>query len=170
MSFEIIEVLWNDPNDHTSDVLRSKRDDYWMLQLRALKPIGINSSETSKFQKRKDAKQEKCQRIAIGKKRRATSRTGGQRGQNEEIPQKKDETGRKRTAKKIQEVGHVVTEGPEETTDISSGNESEDDARAFPSFRHDPLYKNFEIANNSIDFTPSQESSIHDTVGKYVPF
>ncbi|CAG2188259.1 unnamed protein product [Mytilus edulis] len=120
--------------------------------------------------KRKDAKQEKCQRIAIGKKRRATSRTGGQRGQNEEIPQKKDETGRKRTAKKIQEVGHVVTEGPEETTDISSSNESEDDARAFPSFRHDPLYKNFEIANNSIDFTPSQESSIHDTVGKYVPF
>ncbi|CAG2212664.1 unnamed protein product [Mytilus edulis] len=50
MSFEIIEVLWNDPNDHTSDVLRSKREDYWILQLRALKPIGINSLETSKFQ------------------------------------------------------------------------------------------------------------------------
>ncbi|CAG2192791.1 unnamed protein product [Mytilus edulis] len=49
MSFEIIEVLWNDPNDHTSDVLRSKREDYWILQLRALKPIGINSLETSKF-------------------------------------------------------------------------------------------------------------------------
>ncbi|CAG2209616.1 unnamed protein product [Mytilus edulis] len=67
-------------------------------------------------------------------------------------------------------VGHVMAEGPVETTDFSSGNESEEDARAFPALRHDPLHQNFEIANNSIDFTPSQESSIHDTVGEHVPF
>ncbi|VDI57749.1 Hypothetical predicted protein [Mytilus galloprovincialis] len=104
---------------------------------------------------------------AMGKKRRTANRTGGQRMQNEEIPQKKYGAGRRRTAKKTQGVGHVVAEGPVETTDFSSGNESEEDARAFPSLRHDPLHKNFEIANNSIDFTPSQESSIHDTVGEH---
>ncbi|CAG2205563.1 unnamed protein product [Mytilus edulis] len=83
--------------------------------------------------------------------------------QHEEIAQKKDGAGRRRPAKKTKEVGHVVAEVPEETTDISSGNESEEDARAFPSLRH-------EIANNSIDFTPSQESSVHDTVGEHVSF
>ncbi|CAC5363147.1 unnamed protein product [Mytilus coruscus] len=72
--------------------------------------------------------------------------------------------------RKTQEVGHVETQGPEENAEISSGNESEEDARAFPSFRHDPSHKNFEMANNSIDFTPTQESSIHDTVGEHVPF
>ncbi|CAG2203971.1 unnamed protein product [Mytilus edulis] len=107
---------------------------------------------------------------AMGKKRRTANRTGGQRIQNEEIPQKKAGAGRRRTAKKTQGVGHVVAEGPVETTDFSSGNESEEDARAFPSLRHDPLHQNFEIANNSIDFTPSQESSIHDTVGEHVSF
>ncbi|XP_071151653.1 L-rhamnose-binding lectin ELEL-1-like [Mytilus edulis] len=56
----------------------------------------------------------------MAKKRRAASRTGGQRGQNEEIPQKKDGAGRKRTAKKTQGVGHVVAEEPVETTDFSS--------------------------------------------------
>ncbi|CAG2254177.1 unnamed protein product [Mytilus edulis] len=100
---------------------------------------------------------------AMGKKRRTANRTGGQIMQNEEITQKKDGAGRRRIAKKTQGVGHVVAEGPVETTDFSSGNESEEDARAFTSLRHDPLHKNFEIANNSIDFTPSQESSIHDT-------
>ncbi|CAG2219169.1 unnamed protein product [Mytilus edulis] len=107
---------------------------------------------------------------AMGKKRRTANRTGGQIMQNEEITQKKDGAGRRRIAKKTQGVGHVVAEGPVETTDFSSGNESEEDARAFTSLRHDPLHKNFEIANNSIDFTPSQESSIHDTVGEHVPF
>ncbi|CAG2219684.1 unnamed protein product [Mytilus edulis] len=62
MSFEIIEVLWNDPNDNTSDVLRSKREDYWILQLRALKPIGINSLETSKFHYLGKAKQDRKNR------------------------------------------------------------------------------------------------------------
>ncbi|CAG2189329.1 unnamed protein product [Mytilus edulis] len=100
---------------------------------------------------------------AMGKKRRTTSRTGGKKVQPEEIAQKKDGAGRRRPAKKTKEVGHVVAEVPEETTDISSGNESEEDARAFPSLRH-------EIANNSIDFTPSQESSVHDTVGEHVSF
>ncbi|CAG2245137.1 unnamed protein product [Mytilus edulis] len=104
---------------------------------------------------------------AMGKKRRTANRTGGERMQNEKIPQKKDVAGRRRTAKKTQGVAHVVAEGPVETTDFSSGNESEEDARAFPSLRHDPLHQNFEIANNSIDFTPSQESS---TVGEHVPF
>ncbi|VDI24280.1 Hypothetical predicted protein [Mytilus galloprovincialis] len=96
---------------------------------------------------------------AMGKKRRTTSRTGGKKVQPEEIAQKKDGAGRRRSAKKTKEVGHVVAEVPEETTDISS----EEDARAFPSLRH-------EIANNSIDFTPSQESSVHDTVGEHVSF
>ena len=103
---------------------------------------------------------------AMGKKRRTTSRTGGKKVQPEEIAQKKDGAGRKRHVKKTKEVGRVVAEvpeEPEETTDISSGNESEEDARAFPSLRH-------EIANNSIDFTPSQESSVHDTVGEHVSF
>ncbi|VDH89154.1 Hypothetical predicted protein [Mytilus galloprovincialis] len=107
---------------------------------------------------------------AMGKKRRTANRTGGQIMQNEEITQKKDGAGRRRIAKKNKGVGHVVAEGPVETTDFSSGNESEEDARAFTSLRHDPLHKNFEIANNSIDFTPSKESSIHDTVGEHVPF
>ncbi|XP_071140510.1 uncharacterized protein [Mytilus edulis] len=100
---------------------------------------------------------------AMGKKRRTTSRTGGKKVQPEEIAQKKDGADRRRSAKKTKEVGHVVAEVPEENTDISSGNESEEDARAFPSLRH-------EIANNSIDFTPSQESSVHDTVGEHVSF
>ncbi|VDI22162.1 Hypothetical predicted protein [Mytilus galloprovincialis] len=103
---------------------------------------------------------------AMGKKSRAASRTGGQRGHNE----KKNGAVRKRTAKKTQGVGHVVAEGPVETTDFTSGNESEEDARAFPALRHDPLHQNFEIANNSIEFTPSQEYSIHDTMGEHVPF
>ncbi|VDI10431.1 Hypothetical predicted protein [Mytilus galloprovincialis] len=55
---------------------------------------------------------------AMGKKRRTANRTGGQRVQNEEIPQKKDGAGRKGTAKKTQGVGHVVAEGPVETTDF----------------------------------------------------
>ncbi|CAG2241562.1 unnamed protein product [Mytilus edulis] len=100
---------------------------------------------------------------AMGKKRRTTSRTGGKKVQPEEIAQKKDGADRRRSAKKTKEVGHVVAEVPEETTDISSGNESEENARAFPSLRH-------EIANNPIDFTPSQESSVHDTVGEHVSF
>ncbi|CAG2233631.1 unnamed protein product [Mytilus edulis] len=66
---------------------------------------------------------------AMGKKSRAASRTGGQIMQNEEITQKKDGAGRRRIAKKIQGVGHVVAEGPVETTDFSSGSWScwEDD-------------------------------------------
>ncbi|VDI46483.1 Hypothetical predicted protein [Mytilus galloprovincialis] len=39
---------------------------------------------------------------AMGKKRRMANRTGGQRMQNEEIPQKKDGAGRRRPAKKTQ--------------------------------------------------------------------
>ncbi|CAG2207794.1 unnamed protein product [Mytilus edulis] len=100
---------------------------------------------------------------AMGKKRRTTSRTEGKKVQPEEIAQKKDGAGRGRPAKKTKEVGHVVAEVHEETTDNSSGNESEEDARAFPSLRH-------EIANNSVHFTPSQESSVHDTVGEHVSF
>ncbi|CAG2187288.1 unnamed protein product [Mytilus edulis] len=90
---------------------------------------------------------------AMGKKSRVASRTAEQRGQNEEIPKKE---GRSWPEKNCQEN--------------TRGNESEEDARAFPALRHDPLHQNFEIANNSIDFTPSQESSIHDTVGEHVPF
>ena len=84
------------------------------------------------------------------------------------LPKRKTELAGEKTAKKTKEVGHVVAEVPVETTDISSGSESEEDARAFPSLGHDPLHENFEIANNSIDFTPSQESSFHDTLGEHV--
>ncbi|XP_076116832.1 uncharacterized protein LOC143084305 [Mytilus galloprovincialis] len=64
--------------------------------------------------KREDAKQEKCLRsppTAMGKKSRAVSRTGGQRGQrgqNEEIPKKKDGAGRKRTDKKTQGIFNLA--------------------------------------------------------------
>ncbi|CAG2246507.1 unnamed protein product [Mytilus edulis] len=58
---------------------------------------------------------------AMGKKRRTTSRTEGKRVQHEEIAPKKDRAGRRRTAKKTKEVGHVVAEVPVETADISSG-------------------------------------------------
>ncbi|VDI11613.1 Hypothetical predicted protein [Mytilus galloprovincialis] len=61
---------------------------------------------------------------AMGKKRRTANRTGGQIMQNEEITQKKDGAGRRRIAKKKQGVGHVVAEGPVETTDFSSGLEN----------------------------------------------
>ena len=50
MTFEIIEVLWNDPENPNSDFYRSMREDYWILQLRALRPTGINSLECSKYQ------------------------------------------------------------------------------------------------------------------------
>ncbi|VDI57232.1 Hypothetical predicted protein [Mytilus galloprovincialis] len=61
---------------------------------------------------------------AMGKKRRTANRTGGQIMPNEEITQKKDGAGRRRIAKKTQGVGHVVAEGPVETTDFSSGLEN----------------------------------------------
>ncbi|VDI23652.1 Hypothetical predicted protein [Mytilus galloprovincialis] len=126
--------------------------------------------------KRKDVKQEKCHRIAIKghvkeeKNDQQDRRTESAECRTKKSPQKKDGAGGKRTAKKTQEVGHVVAKVPEDSANISSGNESEEDARAFPSLRHDPLHKNFEIANNCIDFTPSKESSIHDTVREHVPF
>ncbi|CAG2252096.1 unnamed protein product [Mytilus edulis] len=68
---------------------------------------------------------------AMGKKSRAASRTGGQRARMKKSP-KEGGAVRKRTAKKTQGVGHVMAEGPVETTDFPSGNESEEDARAFP--------------------------------------
>ncbi|VDI20113.1 Hypothetical predicted protein [Mytilus galloprovincialis] len=99
-------------------------------------------------------------RNAMGNIRRTTNRTGDKRVQQEEIAQMQDRAGRRRPATKTKEVGHVVAEVTEEITDISSCNESEEDERAFSSLRH-------EIANNSIHFTPSQESSVHDTVGEH---
>ncbi|CAG2232005.1 unnamed protein product [Mytilus edulis] len=125
-------------------------------------PIRLNSVQN---EKRTNAKQEKCHKIAIKGHRKEEN--NGQQDRTESAEprntQKKDRVGRRRSAKKTKEVGHVVAEVPEETTDISSGNESEEDARAFPSLRH-------EIANNSIDFTPSQETGTHGTVGEHVPF
>ncbi|CAG2196050.1 unnamed protein product [Mytilus edulis] len=95
-------------------------------------------------------------------------RTQGVR--NVDITQKKDGIGRKRMDRKIQQVEHMETQGPEENAEISSGNESEEDARAFPPFRHDPSHKHFKMANNSLDCTLTQEASIHDIVGEHVPF
>ncbi|XP_052074106.1 uncharacterized protein LOC127711988 [Mytilus californianus] len=57
---------------------------------------------------------------AIGKKRKTTSRKEGQGVRNVDITQEKDGVGRKRTDRKIQEVEHVETQGPEENAEISS--------------------------------------------------
>lgn len=51
----------------------------------------------------------------------------------------------------------------------SSGNESEVEDCIFPQISHDTTVQNFRISQNTIDFTPKQETSIHDTVGEHVP-
>ncbi|XP_076075986.1 uncharacterized protein LOC143046807 [Mytilus galloprovincialis] len=81
---------------------------------------------------------------AMGKKRRTTSRTGGKKVQPEEIAQKKDGAGRRRSAKKTKEVGHVVAEVPEETTDISS----EEDARVADYIVNQGVSKNTQRSYN----------------------
>ena len=55
-----------------------------------------------------------------------------------------------------------------ESSGSSSGNESEVEECTFPQISHNTV-KNFHISHNTIDFTPPQETSIHDTVGEHVP-
>lgn len=40
--FEIIETLSNDPDDPASGIHRNKREKYWIILMRTLKPHGIN--------------------------------------------------------------------------------------------------------------------------------
>ncbi len=41
-SFEIIDVLTSDPDDPNTSAQRNKREHYWIMQLRTIKPHGIN--------------------------------------------------------------------------------------------------------------------------------
>ncbi len=41
-SFEIIEILTSDPDDSNSLNHRNKRENYWIMKLRSIKPHGIN--------------------------------------------------------------------------------------------------------------------------------
>ena len=51
----------------------------------------------------------------------------------------------------------------------SSGNESEAEDCTFPKIPHDTTVQNFRISQNTIDCTPTQETSIHDMVEEHVP-
>lgn len=54
--------------------------------------------------------------------------------------------------------------------EISSGNESRDDARAFPPLRQNPSHKKFEMANTVIQLFHPDTRSQYNTVGEHVPF
>ena len=68
---------------------------------------------------------------------------------------------------------HVMADRQATETEFSpaesSGNESEVEDCTFPQISHDTTVKNFRISQNTIDFTPTQQTSIHDTVGEHVP-
>ena len=68
---------------------------------------------------------------------------------------------------------HVMADRQATETEFSpaesSGNESEVEDCTFPQISYDTTVQNFRISQNTIDFTPTQETSIHDTVGEHVP-
>lgn len=88
---------------------------------------------------------------------------------NANITKKMTELDGNEGSRKRHEVEHEATQGSEEFLNYHQVMSRRSMHWHSPIFRHDPSHKNSEMANYSIDFTPTLEPSTRDTVGEHVP-